>query len=89
MPINYVHLPGLNVTKRSHRKNFISGNGLGGGMGSVLLRIPGPGGASSYSDMDDYIETTKFNPLKGDILNKISGLGVSKPIKRKNITMTI
>lgn len=89
MSINFVRLPGLNVTKRSHRKNFISGNGLGGGMGSVLLRTPGPGGASSYPDMDDYIEVTKFNPLKPDILNKISGLGVSKPIRRKNITMSI
>lgn len=34
----------------------------GSGVGAVLLRKGGPGGASSYMDMDDYIATTGINP---------------------------
>ena len=34
----------------------------GRGAGAVVLRDGGPGGASSYMDMDDYIHTTGRNP---------------------------
>lgn len=40
----------------------VSKSTKGSGMGSVLLRTGGPGGASSYSDIDEYIATTGINP---------------------------
>jgi len=68
----------------------------GQGMGSLLLNKGGPGGASSYIDIDDYIDTTGVNPYrtaKGKGLEKLSGklsklqIEPSSTIKRKNITM--
>ena len=70
-------------------------------MGSVLLRTPGPGAASSYRDLDDYIETTGFDPLKYNhkasgmgmksLSDKLMNLNITKPIRkpRKNITMSM
>lgn len=75
----------------------------GRGMGSVLLRSGGGGGASSYMDIDDYISTTGINPYsrsnsmssgKGleQIGKKLSALNIStvsgKP-KKKNIQISI
>jgi len=53
----------------------INGNGLGTGMGSVLLRKGGAGGASSYMDIDDYVATTGINPYAR---TKSSGAGVAR-----------
>jgi len=73
----------------------------GQGMGSVLLRAGGGGGASSYSDMDDYIATTGINPYarKGmessgtgmkSLSDKLSRLNIEPKlhVKKKNITMS-
>mgnify|MGYP000545139330 CR=1 FL=1 len=76
----------------------------GAGVGSVLLRKGGPGSASSYMDMDDYIATTGINPYtragfsqsKGSgmpksLTSKLSKLQIAPPPdgpKRKNITMS-
>lgn len=77
-----------------HKGKHSSGNG----MGSVLLNTGGAGSASSYIDIDDYIQTTGRNPygtsgqgIKGlnDLSKKLSKLDI-KPmsnIRRKNITM--
>ena len=70
----------------------------GSGMGSLLLNKGGAGGASSYIDIDDYIETTGRNPYKGSGMNssdmsklsqKLSKVNIKAPsnIRRKNITM--
>ena len=71
----------------------------GRGMGSLLLQTGGPGGASSYIDIDDYIDTTGRNPYKTDqhikgrgleqLASKLSKLNIEPMgnIKRKNIRM--
>jgi len=72
----------------------------GKGMGSVLLSTGGAGSASSYIDIDDYIDTTGRNPfgskgqgIKGlsELSQKLSKLNINPPtgIKRKNITMNL
>jgi hypothetical protein len=76
--------------------NFMKGEG----MGSVLLRTGGAGGASSYMDMDDYISTTGINPyaragvsqgkgLPKSLSSKLSNLNIAPPTSnpRKNIVM--
>lgn len=73
----------------------------GRGMGSVLLRTGGGGGASSYMDIDDYIHQTGINPYTRakssgqgleKIANKLSALNIStisgRP-KKKNIQISI
>jgi hypothetical protein len=96
------HHNASNMTSMSanskHGMNFIKGSG----MGSVLLRSGGPGGASSYMDMDDYIATTGINPyarasapqgkgLASSITNKLSKLNIAPPTtsQRKNIVMSM
>lgn len=71
----------------------------GKGMGSLLLSKGGAGSASSYIDIDDYIDTTGVNPYKSaqhakgrgleKLSSKLSNLRIepSSSIKRKNITM--
>ena len=49
----------------SHKKHHT----IGGGMGAVLLSRGGPGGASSYMDLEDYEMTTGINPYKRDFSN--------------------
>lgn len=74
----------------------------GRGMGSVLLRTGGGGGASSYQDMDDYIHTTGLNPYTkasapsgrgleslGSKLSKLNISTVSGKPKKKNIQISI
>ena len=90
----HIKLPFSNTKMTSHTKRM-----YGQGMGSVLLRTAGGGGASSYSDMDDYIATTGINPYarKGmggtgmkSLSDKLSKLNIEPKlhIKKKNITMS-
>ena len=74
---------------------------IGKGNGSILLQRGGAGSASSYMDIDDYINTTGRNPYKNaqhhvtgkgleKLSSKISKLEIepsSSSLKRKNITM--
>jgi len=57
----YVKLPFSNAKMKAHNSKVVS-NVSGSGMGSVLLQKGGPGSASSYLDIDDYIATTGVNP---------------------------
>jgi hypothetical protein len=66
----------------------------GNGMGSVLLNKGGAGSASSYIDIDDYVNTTGNNPFKGSGLKnlgllsqKLQKLNPSADIRKKNIVM--
>ena len=71
----------------------------GMGIGSVLLNKGGIGSASSYIDIDDYIDTTGRNPYKSSqhsmgkgfdkLASKLSNLKIEplSNIKRRNITM--
>jgi len=88
------------ISAKGKGMKFVSGSG----MGSVLLRTGGPGSASSYMDMDDYIATTGINPYtragvaqsKGSgmpksITSKLSKLNIAQPVegpKKKNIVMS-
>ena len=76
---------------------------VGNGIGSVLLNggIGGPGVGSSYSSIDDYINTTSVNPNSRENLgkgiksinSKIESLLVKShkhnPKKEKNINFNI
>jgi hypothetical protein len=92
----HIKLPFSNAKMVSHTKRL-----YGQGMGSILLNTGGGGGASSYSDMDDYIATTGINPYarKGmessgtgmkSLSDKLSKLNIEPKlhVKRKNITMS-
>ena len=92
----HIKLPFSNSKMTAHTKRM-----YGQGMGSVLLATGGGGGASSYSDMDDYIATTGINPYarKGmessgsglkSLSSKLSKLNIEPKlhVKRKNITMS-
>jgi len=71
----------------------------GQGIGGLLLNKGGVGSASSYIDIDDYIDTTGRNPFKSSqhargrglekLASKLSNLKIepSSTIKRKNIVM--
>jgi hypothetical protein len=75
----------------------------GRGMGSVLLRTGGSGGASSYMDIDDYIHTTGINPYArastsksgkglekiGEKLSKLNISTISGRPKKKNIQISM
>jgi len=71
------------------------GHMRGNGVGAVLLNKGGTGSGSSYSSLDDYIQTTGVNPLKGKGLgsmnNKLENLLIKtkKGKKDKNITFSI
>lgn len=91
-----VKLPGRSVSMASHSRRMMSGIG----MGSVLLQTGGPGGASSYSSIDDYISTTGINPmargsmsgngvLSRAMSDNLKKLNIGSTSKRKNITMSI
>ena len=84
---------------RAQTMKGIGKHSQGQGMGSLLLQKGGPGGASSYIDIDDYIDTTGRNPYKSGqhakgkglekLSSKLSNLKIepSSTIRRKNITM--
>jgi hypothetical protein len=70
----------------------------GRGVGAVLLNKGGSGAGSSYSSLEDYIETTGRNPLvetKGKGLGKMNSklenllIKTNKGKKEKNITFSI
>ena len=71
-------LPFSNGQIHAHTK-IMRGKGMGTGMGSVLLRKGGAGGASSYMDIDDYIHTTGNNPYSK---SKTSGQGLGAGMKK-------
>lgn len=74
----------------------------GKGMGSVVIRMGGPGAGSSYIDLQDYIDTTGNDPenYAEDFTSRISGGRISRKLsskmsnlkidtgKRKNIVMS-
>jgi hypothetical protein len=49
----------LRLPHTSHKKHHT----IGGGMGAVLLSKGGPGGGSSYMDLEDYEHTTGVDPF--------------------------
>jgi len=69
----------------------------GKGIGAVLLNRGGAGNGSSYSSLEDYIETTGLNPLLtkgrglGNMNQKLENLLIKtkKGKKEKNITFSI
>jgi hypothetical protein len=71
----------------------------GKGVGAVLLNRGGGGSGSSYSSLDDYINTTGLNPLStpkigkglGKMNDKLENLLIktSKGKKEKNITFSL
>lgn len=68
----------------------------GKGIGDVLLNKGGSGSGSSYSSLDDYIQTTGRNPLLGgkglgSMNDKLENLLIKtkKGKKEKNITFSI
>jgi hypothetical protein len=71
--------PNVVVGGRMHRKKLMEGKGIG----SVLLNKGGAGGGSSYTSIDNYLETT------GNQLPRGSGLGeklhrlIVKPLTKK------
>ena len=84
---------------RSQTMKGVGKQSQGAGIGGLLLNKGGAGGASSYIDIDDYIDTTGRNPYKSDqhakgrglenLSSKLSKLKIepSSTIRRKNITM--
>jgi hypothetical protein len=85
------------ISAKGGGMKFINGSG----MGSVLLRKGGGGGASSYDGVDDYFRQTGIKPyasknMEGEGLpksfsSKLSKLNIIPPVnsKRKNITMSM
>lgn len=85
------------IPNRSHKVK-------GRGVGSVVIRDGGPGGASSYMNLEDYTHTTGINPFTRSnpllVPNKKTfgtfGSGLkdklerlsSLPSKKKNIVMS-
>jgi hypothetical protein len=99
-----INLPFSNARLKPHKPSIFHNPLSGSGMGSVLLRKGGPGGASSYQDIDEYISTTGINPyarstpsgrgLSDKIGKKLSNLKVeaknaSELPKRKKIVMSM
>ena len=97
----HIKLPFSNAKFHSATSRIVKP--VGTGTGSVLLRTGGAGGASSYSDMDDYIRTTGINPYsrKDSVRLKPTGGGlksltskleklnvIPSQLKNKKITMS-
>jgi hypothetical protein len=55
----------LRMPFSSHKRHHT----IGGGMGSVLLSKGGPGGGSSYMNLEDYEMTTGIDPYTRDMSN--------------------
>ena len=74
----------------------------GKGMGSVVIRMGGPGAGSSYMDLQDYMDTTGNNPdnYVEEFTSRMGGGRISRKLssklgnlkletgKRKNIVMS-
>ena len=81
-----VRLPFRGTTIQPHRYRVLTGRG----MGSVLLSRGGPGAASSYQDIDDYIHTVGFDPQQRRVLERGStGSGISKGLESKLKSLSI
>jgi hypothetical protein len=76
-------LPFSNGQMHAHTR-IMRGNGLGTGMGSILLRRGGAGAASSYQDIDDYVATTGINPYSRS-KSKGQGLGTGMAKMREKL----
>jgi len=98
--IHKAFMPMSNGTLRLSTRQHINGRGNG----SVLLNLGGAGGGSSYSSVDDYINTTGINPYvpsniiggslgrsKSSMNAKLENLLVksSKGKKEKNINFNL
>ena len=82
-------LPFSNAQMKPHTK-IMRGKGLGTGMGSILLRLGGAGGASSYMDIDDYVSQTGINPYSRAKKSSGEGLGTGmKKMREKLAKLTI
>lgn len=68
------NMPSINMSMNKRKRQ-------GRGMGSVLLSRGGPGGASSYSSVEDYLETTN-NRLGNGIFPMGAGMNTSGLKKR-------
>ena len=79
--VSSVNLPFSNARLKPHKPSIFHNPLSGSGMGSVLLRTGGPGAASSYQDIDDYISTTGINPYTR--VAKPSGRGLSDKLSSK------
>jgi hypothetical protein len=89
------------TTKAYFKSGFVVHTKIKGkGVGAVLLNKGGAGGGSSYSSLDDYIQTTGINPLLGvskqgrglgSMNDKLENLLIKskKGKKEKNITFSI
>jgi hypothetical protein len=79
-----------NPTKllRLPHTSFKKSHSIGGGMGAVLLQKGGPGGGSSYMNLEDYEETTGIDPYKRSMSNlgppsRSSGGSLTNHLKNK------
>lgn len=85
----YIVLAGTGVKMRTLTRSF-----NGAGYGTVLLD-GGIGGQSSYSSIDNYIETTGRDPrssgkgLSDKINDKLKNLSIDNKPKRKNIRLSL
>ena len=82
-PVRYSVLPGRNATVMSHVHRI---KPAGTGMGSVLLQRGGPGSASGYRDIDEYISTTGRDPIReAEVIRSAlpSGRGISSKLADK------
>lgn len=73
--------PNVVVSGRIHRKKIMEGRG----MGSVILNKGGAGSGSSYTSIDDYINTTgnSIPSARGSGLGEKLHKLIVKPLTRK------
>lgn len=79
---NMIYLPNMPIMHsnlRSHRQR------QGRGMGSVILSRGGPGSASSYESVDDYVETTGRQLGSGLGCGLGLGLGMKSGADRRGL----
>ena len=87
--VKHIVLPGSGAKLRTLTRTF-----NGSGYGTVLLD-GGIGGQSSYSSIDNYIETTGRDPRSGGkglsdkINDKLKNLSIDNKPKRKNIRLSL
>jgi len=85
--VKNIMIPSSNISMNSTSR-CINGNGIGG-----ILLDGGLGGQSSYNGIDDYLQTTNRDNVKGNglsdrINNKLQNLNINKP-RRKNISLSM
>ena len=83
----HIMFPYSNAKIRSLNRHAKNGGTVGCGIGGVLLD-GGIGGQSSYTSVDNYIETTGRNPMTGSInrpqqIQLKSGSGLADKIAEK------